>query len=164
MESPTGRLLPAAMIFFFLSKSCVQSALWRHRVYDIRTGEELVSFQGHGGVVNALAFARDGKSVASASADSTARIWDMTKLKRPAVAVKALQPSDLDKHCKLLADNDAAKAFDAICTLATSPTDAVSFLKDRLKPATPPDRNRLAVLIGQRPSPRYFTWIHLALL
>jgi hypothetical protein len=118
-------------------------------VYDIQTGAELAAFQGHDAAVTAVAFAPNGKTLASASLDSTTLIWDATKIHRPAAPAKALQSGDLDKHWRSLSDNDAAKAFEAIGALSSAPKDAVPFLKDRLKPATPPDMKRIADLISQ---------------
>jgi WD40 repeat protein len=105
------------------------------RVYDIQSGTELAAFKGHDGAVTALAFAPNGKRLASASLDSTALIWDVAKLKRPASPDQAPQPGDLEKHWQALAENDAAKAFDSIGALIASPREAVAWIKERIKPA-----------------------------
>jgi WD40 repeat protein len=45
------------------------------RVWDAATGKELRHYEGHRGVVTGVAFFPDGKRIASASHDGTARIW-----------------------------------------------------------------------------------------
>ena len=54
---------------------------------DVWTGKERIVFKGHTGAVNAVAFAPNGKTLASASADMTALLWDVTRIARPAQAV-----------------------------------------------------------------------------
>lgn len=45
------------------------------RVWDIETGRTLHTFKGHTGGVTSVTYFPDGKRIASASADGTARIW-----------------------------------------------------------------------------------------
>jgi WD40 repeat protein len=49
------------------------------RVWDATTGEQLRKYEGHTGYVPGVAFFPDGKRIASASADGTARIWRMPR-------------------------------------------------------------------------------------
>jgi WD40 repeat protein len=51
-------------------------------VWDIATGKELGRLKGHQGAVFAGAFAPDGKTLATAGADTTALVWDVAALTR----------------------------------------------------------------------------------
>jgi WD40 repeat protein len=45
-------------------------------LYDLATGMKRLSFQGHAAMVDAVAFAPDGKTLASGSWDKTIKFWD----------------------------------------------------------------------------------------
>ncbi len=45
-------------------------------MWDAATGKELLTLRGHSGDVNSVACSPDGKRLATASADQTAKVWD----------------------------------------------------------------------------------------
>lgn len=49
------------------------------KIWDLQSGKELHTFRGHTGAVGALAFAADGKTLASGGArfDGTVKLWDV---------------------------------------------------------------------------------------
>jgi WD40 repeat protein len=46
------------------------------RVWDARTGKELLALKGHADMVSCLAISNDGNRIVSGSADKTLRVWD----------------------------------------------------------------------------------------
>ncbi len=124
-------------------------------VVDVLTGKSLAVFQGHTGAVNAVAFSPDGNRLASASTDTTALLWNLSKIQHPATTAKAPRPADLEAWWQVLADSDAAKAFATMGDFLASPSATGAFLKAQLKPAAPLDRNRIADLIAQLDDNQY---------
>ncbi len=127
--SPDGRLLALA------------GADGSIPVLDAFTGKELAHFRGHTGVVNALAFAPDGKTLVSASADTTALVWDVSKLKRLTAAAKAPSPAELTAWWQALADSDSGKAFAVMGDFVAAPNRPWPFSGSRSNQPRCPPRN-----------------------
>jgi hypothetical protein len=94
-----------------------------------------------------MAFAPDGKTLASAGTDSTALIWDITKVNLP--TAQALDAAGLQACWDGLAHRDGVKAFAALADLLAAPKQAVDFLKKEVKPAAPLNLKRVGALVAQ---------------
>jgi RNA polymerase sigma factor (sigma-70 family) len=142
--SPDGRYLATAQ---YTPEIC----LW-----DLRDGRKAGRLAGHQGGVVSLLFAPDGKHLFSGGTDTTALTWDLTRLTLPEPAHAAELPAQaLDALWADLAGKDAARAFDAVRKLSASPDQACTLLKGRVRPATPPDPERLARLLADLSSDRF---------
>jgi hypothetical protein len=101
-------------------------------------------FLGHRGFINSLAFAPDGRTLASGSADSTALLWDLTgRLKGGRLTTVKLSPRRLAAAWDDLSDADAARAYRAIWTLTAAPEQAPALLRQHLRPAAAAKEKRL---------------------
>lgn len=69
--SPDNRLL-ASTYHIYPNETEHPVKLW-----DVATGQELFTLEGHQGDIHTLAFSPDGKLLASASADTKVKIWDI---------------------------------------------------------------------------------------
>ncbi len=106
------------------------------RLWEVATGRERVCFVGHRGGISSVAISRDGRRIASGSADTTILVWDATGGARPDAALSAEQLQTL--WCDLRAA-DAGRAYRAMWRMALSPKQALPFLTERLRPSRPLD-------------------------
>jgi hypothetical protein len=89
----------------------------------------------------------------SGSNDTTALVWDLTG-QRGAKA-RAIAPEDLDACWSDLASDDATRAFETIRRLAASPSEAIPYLREHLKPVPAVDQKRLVRLIADLDSNQF---------
>jgi RNA polymerase sigma factor (sigma-70 family) len=124
-------------------------------VWHVQTGQELAAFRGHTGVINAFAFTADGKTLASASADTTVLTWDLsTAMSRP-LPRRVFTDAELKTRWEVLAGEDAQQAFSAMCDLAGAPAQAVALLNQQLQPAPALDLETVNQLIANLGDPTF---------
>src|SRR5262249_34137498 len=103
------------------------------RLFDLFEGKEWRSLDGHRGEVDSLQFSADGKGLLSTSRDTTALVWDLSRLKQN----RAVRYSDhlprlaFDALWADLAGEDTTKAFRVILHLSTV-NESVPLIKARL--------------------------------
>ncbi len=102
-------------------------------VWEVATGGKVHTFRCHRDEIYSLSFSAGGRRLASAAADSTVLIWDLT------LALDGQRPAQRAQDAVAawwqdLAGADAARAYAAIGRLADAPAVAVPFLRKRLRP------------------------------
>jgi WD40 repeat protein len=118
-------------------------------------GRTLATLLGHAGQVNALSFSPDGRRLVSASADTTALIWDIAALDTPRRAATAPLAAGQRAACWKELIGDAARAYPSMWQLADDP-GAVEFLRGELKQlTTPPDTKVLGGLLAELDSKEF---------
>ncbi|MHB1423976.1 MAG: sigma-70 family RNA polymerase sigma factor [Gemmataceae bacterium] len=115
------------------------------RLWESATGRERVRLKGHEGPVAALSFTRDGRRLVSGSSDTTALIWDPRTASSPP---HPPLPADYVGLWADLAAEDAFRAFQAMCALATASDRTAEWLKERLHSIQPPDPKYLSRLLA----------------
>jgi RNA polymerase sigma factor (sigma-70 family) len=143
--SPDGRLLAVA------GPDAV-------RVWDVYGGEEVGRLTGHTGPVLGMGFTPDGRALLTASADSTALVWDAGRLSRRLAAPPAdLAPRLVESYWDDLAGGDAGRAFRAVAALGGAPKPTVAWLRDHLKPAGEAELKKVAGWVADLDSDTFET-------
>jgi WD40 repeat protein len=122
-------------------------------VWDVVTGLERGRFRGEQGTVLTLTFSSDGRTLASAGADTTVLVWDVAGL-GGAAAKKELDKAGLKQSWDDLA-GEPGKGFDAVCALALSPKLALALLRQRLRPAVPVAEEKISQFVADLDSGRF---------
>jgi hypothetical protein len=107
-------------------------------LWEVATGRRIHQLPGHAFWVLRLAFGPDGRTLATGGYDGTSLLWTL----KPKVG--PLPRAGAESLWVALEDEDAARAYRAIWTLAEHPDRALPLLKERLGPARPRiDKDRL---------------------
>jgi WD40 repeat protein len=125
---------------------------------EASTGRERQALAGHRGEVYSVGFSADGTTLVTGSPDTTAVVWDLTG--RLAAGRKWDTPpsrAELDARWSALARDEAAEAFRAIQRIATSPSEGVAYLAEKLRPVVDVDAKTLAQLIADLESDQFAT-------
>jgi WD40 repeat protein len=116
---------------------------------DLHTNHELGTLKGHKGRVQTLIFTADAKRLISGGDDTALLVWDMADvMKKGHARAEAIDPEHVKNAWAVLADPDAAAAFQAMAVmLAADPTQVVAFIGARLHPVKAADPDLVRQLI-----------------
>ncbi|KAG2757632.1 WD40 repeat-like protein [Suillus brevipes Sb2] len=87
------------------------------KIWDAKTGKLVATLEGHTDLVRCLAWTKDGKTLISASVDSSIRTWNTTKWKQTAVldehtdVVRAIAISPNDRILASASDDKTARLW-----------------------------------------------------
>jgi RNA polymerase sigma factor (sigma-70 family) len=124
------------------------------RLLDAHTCQQFARLEGHEGDVQTLTFTRDGKSLVTGSADSTALVWNIARLV-PVPKIDEQSGEALEKLWTDLGGDDTDKAYRAAAVLAASPKGTAALLAKQLKPVVAPEPKQLARLIADLDSENF---------
>jgi len=111
----------------------------RIAIWSVRTGRKLGERIGHRGGITALEFLPDRKHLLSGGTDGVAFLWELDDVIAAAGAERrAVRPADLPDLWRELADDDAARAHEAIFALIDAGDATAALLAEHLKPVTAP--------------------------
>ncbi len=99
------------------------------RLWDLVLGKEIRRWQGHTAAIQAVAFAPDGRTVASAGNDTCIVIWDATG--RAQQDPPPATPAGLERLGRDLVGDDAERASLATWALIATGEPGVAFLRKR---------------------------------
>lgn len=136
--SPDGRLLAGAQTntYVYAAPPVLEGQVapapsaQRILVWEVASGQIRQEFSGHHGAVSCLAFAPDGKTLASGGADTTILLWDLYGSKNaPPLKLSA------EQAWNELSQRDARKTFDSLMkTLVAQPQAALDVIQKNLRP------------------------------
>jgi RNA polymerase sigma factor (sigma-70 family) len=118
------------------------------RLLDAAILRERAKLADPNATVRSLAFAPDGKMLASGLSDTTAVLWELPNAAPPS-RKKELSPDAPKQLWGDLAGPDAAKAHAAIWTLTANPEQALALFNEHLRAAPPIDPKHIQALIAQ---------------
>lgn len=121
-------------------------------VIDLASNRLVSTFRGHLGNVVELQFSADGRTMVSASADSTALLWDVEAASTHAAAT-ALAAEQRTAYWSELAGN-AQQAYDAMWKLAED-KEFAEFVREKLRPTTSVDVHQFARLLAELDSDEF---------
>ena len=123
---------------------------------SVFTGAELGRRAGHRGLVVAMRFLPDGRRMLTGSADSTAILWDLARLKPARTPTGGrFDTKRLERLWEELSSADAAAAQKAIGELADGGDESVKLFARVLRPAEDPSTGQMQRLTADLDDPHF---------
>jgi hypothetical protein len=121
-------------------------------VWDLALEKRVARFDLPREPILALAFAPDGKTLASGGREPWALLWDVSGLAEP---LKLNEKDELGPLWLVLAGEDADRAYQMTWKLSAGGRPAADLLRRRLASLRPPDKRFVAQRIAELAHPRY---------
>lgn len=103
------------------------------RFFDLRNGDPIGQVDAHGQGIPMLSFSPDGRSLMSVSHDGTGTVWDASGVRGKETATARLSMADLAGLWERLALPDAGLSHSAAAQLRAASTQAVPFLRAKVR-------------------------------
>src|SRR5262249_53042081 len=114
------------------------------RIWSASTGTQIEALSGHEDLILSVAFSPDGRQIVTASADKTARVWNIENLPvvldRHTGGMRTVSYSSEGKRIVSVSNNDTAQVWDVKTGAATG---IVLTDKDLTTARFSADRNRI---------------------
>lgn len=106
------------------------------QIWELMTGQLRCKILGHTAIVQAVAFSRDGRLLASGGDDTTVLVWDLYGLDEKGNPRRQLLKADeLVDLWIALGQQDAERAGEAVASMKAARLGAAEFLDGKLSPA-----------------------------
>jgi WD40 repeat protein len=126
------------------------------QLWELASGKQRSVLEGHRSKVTSVTFLPDGKTLVAGAADGTVLCWDLAGRDRAnPKQYRALTAGEVETQWRLLPDQDAAQAYVALLTLASSPNQALAKLQKQLQPVPFPDPKLTAQAIVDLASEKF---------
>ncbi len=125
------------------------------RMWDLATGDILHTFKPHLGQIRLLAFAANGKALASVGMEASVKVWRPEAPLAEAPPEPKVTAGEMEGLLQDLRAADSVRALQAVQALAGTPRQTLAVFKKRLRPVEPVPAETIARLLADLDSTRY---------